>query len=393
MCFSSGSPHLHGVLWLRDAPDVSNLAAASAEEKQKVADYFDKLVSTIHPDMNEPKGPVHPSRIKLSEVDNRLKDLAQLLNRVQRHTRCMDGYCLRKKKRKDRKECRFKFPQEKLPHTRIIYSPETKKVKFVSARNDKRLNKYNPYIIQTWRANIDIAVLSCSVLSKQALVNYLAKYISKPEKESQSMIDLLKGLMTNSEGDETAKSILQRLYIQSCSQRDYSAQETFHLLMGLKLVCTDGINFVNINFSSYNKWLQVSINKRRTKSLIERYMERDDPRSDDKCLWYMAKTFNFSTGKQYRKNAIVQVFPKLKLKGNSSDANEEFYKQQVLLFVPWRDERKFLETASTWHEIYELHRDTINVNKPEEWDLEDLTPEDDDFEDEAFEDNATLKIG
>lgn len=87
------------MIWLENAPDVTNLKNATDNEKKIVADYFNDLISTMHPDLNEPKGPVHPSRIKVSDLSDGTKDLAQLLNRVQRHTRCTEGYCLRKNKK------------------------------------------------------------------------------------------------------------------------------------------------------------------------------------------------------------------------------------------------------------------------------------------------------
>lgn len=38
-----GSPHVHGILWLDGAPDVTNLDKKSDLEIKKIIDYFDKL--------------------------------------------------------------------------------------------------------------------------------------------------------------------------------------------------------------------------------------------------------------------------------------------------------------------------------------------------------------
>ncbi|KAJ1518827.1 hypothetical protein ONE63_011559 [Megalurothrips usitatus] len=171
-----GSPHIHGVLWLKDAPNVDDLAQCSDEEILKVLSYFDRYISTTHPDINCPASPVHPCQKKLSEVLDIKRDLAELLNRVQRHTKCSEAYCLRINKKTKKKECRFKFPRELLEYSQIVITPDND-VELLTARNDQYLNKFNDYIIQTWRANIDVS----PVLSKRALVNYLAKYITKSE--------------------------------------------------------------------------------------------------------------------------------------------------------------------------------------------------------------------
>lgn len=244
------------MVWISNAPDVTDIS--SEEKKQEIIDFFYDLVKTEHPNTNERKSAVHPCRIKLSEVGDEMKDLAQLLNRVQRHSKCSEGYCIRMNKKKKKKQCRFKFPKSLQVKTTLELN-EKNEYELEFKRNDPLLNNYNPYIIQTWRANIDFS----PVLSKQALINFLAKYISKPEKESQHLMDMLKNLLEKIDDDKYAKNIIQRLYIQCCSERDYSAQETCHLLNGFNLVCAGGRKFVKISFSPKNDWVFVPRDGRR----------------------------------------------------------------------------------------------------------------------------------
>lgn len=89
-----GSPHVHGLLWLRDAPDVSNLSSMSDEQWDKVASYFDKYVTAYHPDPSCPPAQLPPCRRSPENVDNVEQDLAELLNRVQMHT-CSKSYCMK----------------------------------------------------------------------------------------------------------------------------------------------------------------------------------------------------------------------------------------------------------------------------------------------------------
>jgi len=97
---------------LDGAPDLTNLESMSDSEREKVVDYFDNLVSTTNPDRSASPAPIHPCRRYFPEVEDPRVDLAQLLNKVQRHTRCTDGYCLRRKSESNHKECRFNFPMK-----------------------------------------------------------------------------------------------------------------------------------------------------------------------------------------------------------------------------------------------------------------------------------------
>ncbi|KAE8738449.1 hypothetical protein FOCC_FOCC016072 [Frankliniella occidentalis] len=148
---------------VKNAPKFEDLTKETPQRRQEIADYFDKFISTTHPDIHCPKGPIYPCRKRLSEVVDLEKDLAELLNRVQRHTEHRDGYCMRTNKKTKKKECRFKFPKELADKTEIRYT-EDNDLELITARNDPCLNKNNRYFIQTWRANIDVS----PVLSKRA---------------------------------------------------------------------------------------------------------------------------------------------------------------------------------------------------------------------------------
>ena len=105
--YFSGSPHLHGIFWFEGAPDVSNLENATEEYLQEVIDYFSKLVDATNPNINVDHPDIHPCRTSYSQVENFEKDLAQILLKVQRHTKCSNDYCYKINKRTNRRECRF----------------------------------------------------------------------------------------------------------------------------------------------------------------------------------------------------------------------------------------------------------------------------------------------
>ncbi len=146
-----GSIHCHGVAKLKNDPGLcklseialkGHLAEVSLQTCQqgdteelnlqivegktaskKIGDYVDWLLSTYNP--NPPdngiwvKPSIHPcqkahSGITAEECDD---DYVDLLNTVQRHTRCSTNYCL-KKKQDNNLKCRFNFPFEDCESTK-----------------------------------------------------------------------------------------------------------------------------------------------------------------------------------------------------------------------------------------------------------------------------------
>lgn len=93
---------------MENAPDVTNILQKSEEEQQQVIDFFIHLVTAFYPNQDQPPGNIHPCRkLFRSDLD---QDLAELLNKVQRHTICSEQYCIRKCKKKPQEEMSFQIP-------------------------------------------------------------------------------------------------------------------------------------------------------------------------------------------------------------------------------------------------------------------------------------------
>jgi len=74
---------------------------------------------------------------------------------------------------------------------------DSEEVEFKPRRNDPNLNKFNAFLMQLWRANMDIS----PVISKRALLAYLAKYISKCELQSKSLQGIFNTVTDSLDGD------------------------------------------------------------------------------------------------------------------------------------------------------------------------------------------------
>ena len=234
-----GSPHIHGVAWLPNAPDVEHLLKNSENAealKQDIIQYADRVVSTINPavapdgsDVESAPLPVtqpHICNKSYLEVADRQEDLSQLIATCQRHTRCSEAYCLRT--RHGKQGCRFGFPKPLQPETTVVTEDEPT---LLTARNDGMLNSFNPIQLSAWRANVDMQY----IVSRRRVIDYCTKYVTKSEPRSKSLKDTFTNIVKSlKDGNQSLKAV-QKLLIHTVGDRDYSAQETCHILLQLPM--------------------------------------------------------------------------------------------------------------------------------------------------------------
>ena len=145
--------------------------------------YFDNYVTAWNPrDAHHSNISIHrppeedPCLLDTSEIFNidHLDDYEQLANRVQCHTRCSVHSCLRKKG--SSYMCRYNAPWELQDQSKIFVNDKGHK-KYEPTRNNDRLNFHNIPLLSIWCANVDCQL----VLSRHAVLKYIAKYASKSE--------------------------------------------------------------------------------------------------------------------------------------------------------------------------------------------------------------------
>ena len=83
---------------MEDAPSVDDLDRNNVESVQAFLHFWDQHVSTWHPDKDCPPAAIHPSAQLFNTLQDTKKELAEMLNRLQRPTKCAPGYCERRKK-------------------------------------------------------------------------------------------------------------------------------------------------------------------------------------------------------------------------------------------------------------------------------------------------------
>ena len=100
-----GSPHVHGVAWLPNAPDVEQLLKALDNidlVKEEIIQYANKVITTINPvvapdgsnveDAPPPFTQSHVCNKSYLDVEDHHENLSQLIATCQRHRRCSEAY-------------------------------------------------------------------------------------------------------------------------------------------------------------------------------------------------------------------------------------------------------------------------------------------------------------
>lgn len=228
-----GSSHVHGFAWLRHAPDPTKLDLDDPASIEAFLRFWEPKVSAWHPSPGPgaPHGPgvpaaaQHPSSRTFESLLYTQLELAEMINRVQRHTQCKPGYCL-KKRPNGETTCRFHFPRDPRALSEIIKDDQGM-VRLHPARNDPLLNHFSPLWLLAWRANIDFGVLT----DPRAAINYVAKYATKEEKGSEAYKDICSKVVEALDEETPARVAIQKILGKFLVERDISGQEACHALL------------------------------------------------------------------------------------------------------------------------------------------------------------------
>ena len=212
--------------------------------------YFDSFLTAWNPRPAHLRVPAFhrashqdPCTLPASSIceENHANDYETLVNSVQRHTKCNEFSCLRKKG--SNLVCRYGFPFD-LQETSSMFIDSSGQKKYSPARNDPLLNVHNPLMLSVWRANVDCQ----PVLSRHAVLSYISKYASKAESKSESYHDILTRISHAAPAEEGILLPIRKLLSETVADRDIGAQETCHMLQKIPLtLCSH--TFLSLNTS------------------------------------------------------------------------------------------------------------------------------------------------
>ena len=358
-----GSPHVHGLAWLPNAPDVETLLSTSNnsdEAKDMISRYADSIVSTCNPavlpdgsnvdDAPPPQTDPHVCNQLYTEVEDYDRDLADLVATCQRHTRCSAAYCLRTKH--GRQECRFGYPKPLQPCTVLV--TESEEPTLLTKRNDGMVNSFNPIQLSAWRANVDMQY----IVSRRRVIEYCTKYVTKSEPRSQSLKEVFTNIVHSLKEGNTSLKAIQKLLINSVGERDYSAQETCHILLQLPMfkasrdfivLSLDGSRAVEDHLEEHSRATKLSI--------LDHYCVRPTtPSFNDITLLSFAQQYSMpktAGAEPTRRRKKVVVVPRPYCSPDSSGPKyEQYCRQRLMLHLAFRDITDLLSGHETFAAAY-----------------------------------------
>ena len=199
-----GSPHVHSLWWVKDAPDLQ-----SVEGLRAVPGFIDQYITTKIPTEGE---------------DDELRALVMRLQRHKHTHTCQKN---------GRRGCRFDYPKQPSPETRLKTNADGgNKARFYVIKREpgaEMVNPYNENLLRAWRANMDVQVVG----SVYGAALYVTHYICKDE--SQALKQVIAERLASLQQDATVKQRLRKIGNTLLSHRQLSQQEAAFLVAGLHL--------------------------------------------------------------------------------------------------------------------------------------------------------------
>ncbi|KID81041.1 ATP-dependent DNA helicase PIF1 [Metarhizium guizhouense ARSEF 977] len=221
-----GSGHSHALFWIPTAPPLDQ---ETEEARVKFAKYWGLVITAWNPDQLRLPDARNPASLAAADVTNTADQFAAFLNRLQMHSACRAPYCLRAKKGGDQPTCRFFFPRPLFTDPVVTKEINHKSWLFSPARNQGTLNQCAPAITMGWMANTDIQPPT----TLRAVLSYIGKYVSKPEKSSTSYTELQAQVLPYVNDRAPLLSFVSKMLNKLIGERDWSAQEVSHILLQL----------------------------------------------------------------------------------------------------------------------------------------------------------------
>ena len=414
-----GSSHIHGFLWLRDAPSVEDLKISDDQSVRQFISFWDPLVSTWNPKPTHPPAPIHPSSRAFTTLSDTQQELVELINRVQRHAKC-SSYCLRRDKTTRQEVCRFRFPQDLRDLTELVQKEGESLPEFLTKRNDTLLNSFNPTWILGWRANMDFR----PIISPHAAISYISKYVSKAESQSKTYQNILQGVVGQVGDNARVAVIYQKMLSSLVGERDISgkyfinlphipandslAQEVCHTIFGCPMwVSSRQYHTLKVSEGVSD---ELAFGQQRGIPFLQHYAGRPDELQHislyEFCQWYEYRDGMYKKrGLHGAKPYVVDVWPRFV--GDPADAEgyEKFCRAKVFLHHPHRDFDSLLTpNIQNWTSFYQYCQQTCHpshYNNPdplpeaveEEVDSDTESLEGSDDDDELFQDAWMAEAG
>ena len=266
------------------------------------------------------------------------------------YTVCSSAYCLRTKHGKQ--ECRFHYPKALCEET--VVSVEDGDVELQMARNDPLINSFNRIQLSGWQANVDMQYC----VSRQKVISYCAKYVTKCEPRSQSLKDVYASIVRGLKEDDGALKAVQKLLISATAERDHSAQETCHLLLMLPMYMASR-DFVMLSLDGSRQVEKRLEEGKPTTALsaLDHYTNRPaTPQFEEVTLLHFVQHHLMpkNVGEEpiaRRKMVVARVRPHCSPDTDGSQY-KQYYQQKLMLHRPFQEYQQLKAGYDTYAEAF-----------------------------------------
>ncbi|KAG6235057.1 hypothetical protein E4U23_000850, partial [Claviceps purpurea] len=274
-------------------------------------------------------------------------------------------------------------------------------------RNDPRMNHYNRTFSLGWLANTDISPCTSGV----AVVNYIVKYVSKAEKKTDTFNDVAVRILARTREDKGIACFVNKFMNAMVAERDISAQEVMHILLGLPLshssrsiysvdcrtpdqhwkgdVITRGDEIYECA-GMYAKYLK------RPREKPQQEGQRSQEGMEDMSYFEFVQTVDWTARNpdnwRVRPRASDRILNYFPIYRNADDTQEDYARVKLMLHHPHRrfEDLKQVDGVSytTYVEAYQ-HCQQHHQGHPDDYygrfDESDVTPADDEHDEEYTE--------
>jgi ATP-dependent DNA helicase PIF1 len=272
------------------------------------------------------------------------------------------------------------------------------------------MTSYNVLQILGWQANVDFSPIT----SPQAALNYIAKYCSKSEKNSEDYHQIFNSILTNLKMEDPSRIVYQKLLSKLIAERDWSAQECCHLLLGCPLYqTTRQFRSLNLSYPRFNAFRELDPlidddNLASTEmNWTDRYEQRDtvaNPELVDVSLLQVYRCYDWRGGKfvlrPREKPRVVNVWPVYKPDKSDPAMYENYCRAKLQLHHPYTQDVETLQRVRDedigWAAAYANCLAQCGGHDddplPNEEDLENDEEDDEEEEEEEEEDEILREI-
>ena len=372
---SRGSTHAHGCAKLKSDPGLCDLMkkAAIAWKLQKetqssvtlsttdrkhiaegkqaaqiVIEYCNWLITTFNKDLPSdnwrmPTPEHHPSAKNPLTAQSHEHDYCELVNTVERHTKCSAAYCLKKKQGQTEVKCRFDYPRQLQSETTLQFeelSNHRVRAKIITKRNDPLIVTHNESLLKYWRANVDVQ----AIVDIEDCVRYMTMQVCSKSRNH----------ITNSQTNisQLYKQSFPHISNKQCYQisndqvnrrkRLQSTRNSTYAIVQLYIhICNISNRRHQDIANSVQQYTDHIIHKL---SMVEAYAKRacmipnNKAITDMNLLQFAEKFYLYNNILKERKNSIViRTYPNYS--SNSTGKNYPLHcKYQLIKYKPWKEQ-------------------------------------------------------